>query len=136
MGEIAEAQLLQALLEVYADVDTQFQVWLSITFAVMVAAFIAGERFSRVGRVLIVALYGCASSILLLRYFGAIELLQYVFDVYEAYDVALPPGVDGRVAALRLMLIPIGTVVAGLAVLVPGIGMKKPAVEPEAASGA
>jgi hypothetical protein len=131
MGEIAEVQLLQLLLEVYADIDTQFQVWLSITFAVMVAAFIAGERFSRTGRLLIVALYGCASTILLLRYLGAIELSQYVFDVYAAYDVDLPEGVDARVAALRFVLMPVGTLVAGLAVLVPGIGFRRQVVEPD-----
>jgi hypothetical protein len=132
MGEIAEVQLLQLLLEVYADIDTQFQVWLSITFAVMVATFMAGERFSLIGRVLIVALYGCASSILLLRYFGAIELSQYVLEIYALYDVGLPPGVNAGAAALRVVLIPLGTAIAGLSVLFPGIGFRAHVVEPEA----
>jgi len=123
-GEIAEVQLLQLFLEVNSDIDTQFQVWVSITFAVLVASFVAGHRLSRFARTGLVALYLCAAAVLLIRYLRAGALIPYVHDLYALYDVVAPPGVgvSGPAGLLRMVLFTLGSVVASLSVLFPRMG--------------
>jgi hypothetical protein len=132
-GEIPEVQLLQAFLEVNSDIDTQFQVWVSITFAVLVASFVAGHRLSRIARTGLVALYLCAAAVLLIRYLRAGALLPYVQDLYALYDVVAPAGVgiSGPAGLLRMALFTLGSFVAALSVLFPGLGKLKESVPEE-----
>ena len=123
-GEIIEVQLLQALSDIFAQIDTQFQVWLTITFAVLVASFIAGHRLHLPGRLVILLLYIVAGTIVLLRYATAIEWVGYVGRLYETYGVAQPPE-SGTMVLLRLGLMVLGGIVTGLAVLFPGLGFHK-----------
>jgi len=120
-GEIAEVQLLQLFLEVNADIDTQFQVWISITFAVLVATFVAGDRLSRGARFVLAALYMCAAGVLLLRYVRAGSYLPYVLDLYGSYGVTAPAalGISPTAGALRMLLFTIGSSLAAVSVLFP-----------------
>jgi hypothetical protein len=125
VGEITEVQLLQLYLDVNQDIDTQFQVWISITFAVLVASFVAGPRLSRVARVGIAGLYVCATIILYLRYMRAASYIPYTIELFLQYQVALPQTVGQLAYELRRGLFLIGSGVTALAVLVPGIGHRE-----------
>jgi hypothetical protein len=123
-GEIPEVQLLELFLEVNSDIDTQFQVWVSITFAVLVASFVAGGRLSRFARSGLAGLYLCAAAVLLIRYVRAGSYIGYVVELYAQYDI-VPPGalgVSGPAGLLRIMLFTVGSAIAALSVLLPGLG--------------
>jgi len=117
-GEIPEVQLLQLLLEVNQDIDTQFQFWISITFAVLVASFVADERLSRSERVAITALYLAAAAIVLFRYGTAISYQTDVLELFDQYGFERP-AVATTAGRLRLMLFTAGSLVAAVSVLVP-----------------
>ena len=124
-GEIAEVQLLQLYLDVNQDIDTQFQVWISITFAVLVASFVAGPRLSRVARLAIAAMYVSAALILYLRYIRAASYIPYTIDLFRQYQVALPQTVGQLAYELRRALFGLGSVITALAVLVPRLGHRR-----------
>lgn len=117
-GEIPEVQLLQLFLEVNQDIDTQFQFWISITFAVLVASFVADERLSRAERMAVSVLYLCAAAILLFRYQSALVNLADVLEMFDAHGVARPT-VATAAGLLRLTLFTFGSLVAALSVLFP-----------------
>lgn len=115
---MSEADLLEIFLEVNQDIDTQFQFWISITFAVLVASFVADERLSRFERAVVTVLYLCAATILLQRYMSALSHLQYVLRLFDANDFTRPavPEVAG---ALRLILLTLGSLIAAVSVIFP-----------------
>jgi hypothetical protein len=118
IGEITEVQLLQLFLEVNQDIDTQFQFWISVTFAVLVASFVADERLSRAERIAITALYLCATTILLLRYRSAIDYQFEVLAMFDVYGVDRPTQ-SLMAGVLRFALFTFGSLVAAWSVLFP-----------------
>jgi hypothetical protein len=132
-GEITEVQLLQLYLDVNGDIDTQFQVWISITFAVLVASFVAGPRLSRTARSAIAVLYVSAAFILYLRYMRAASYIPYTLELFRQYDVVAPEVVGRFAYELRRGLFTLGSAVTALAVLFPRLGHRRePAVDVEA----
>jgi hypothetical protein len=136
-GELPEVQLLALFLEVNGDIDTQFQVWVSITFALLVASFVAGARLSRVARTGLVGLYLCAAAVLLIRYLRAGSYLGYVLELYALYDIAPPGnlGISGTAGLLRMTLFTVGSGVAALSVLFPALGKISDALRDEERGG-
>ena len=65
---MSEYELTSLALDLFRDMDSQIRFWLEATFAVLVAAFLAGDRLSGGIRWLIVFLYGVASTLAGLRY--------------------------------------------------------------------
>ena len=124
-GEIAEVQLLQLYLDVNQDIDTQFQVWISITFAVLVASFVAGPRLSRVARLGIVVLYASAALILYMRYTRAASYIPYTIELFRQYGVPEPQTVGELAYRLRLALFTFGSGLTSLAVLIPRLGHRR-----------
>lgn len=118
-----EADLLPLFFDVNQDIDTQFQFWISITFAVLVASFVADERLSRLERGVITMLYLCAATIILMRYNGALAHQRYVLALFTANGVPQPelPWIAGL---LRFALFTLGSLVAALSVLFPRVGAK------------
>ncbi len=51
--------------------DSILQIWITLTFAVIVSTYVAGKRFDRSVYLLISGLYGLASIILFTRFAGA-----------------------------------------------------------------
>jgi len=129
--EVVEVQLLDLLMEVNQDIDTQFQVWISITFAVLVASFVAGHRLSMPARIGIALAYVAASAILYQRYMrGAVDYIPYVFELFRTYGAPLPPtNYDLTVPfQLRRGLLWLGTALTTLGVLVPRLGLRRDAL--------
>ena len=95
-------------------VDAQWQYWVSITFAVIVATFVGAERLSLRTRYLIAALYLVATVVLGSRAIlygvtlaGSLEILQQS----SVTDIFPPPNL---IAGVSRMLMVIGGVSATL----------------------
>ncbi len=71
MESVPTAELIELLLNLVNQLDLQFQYWLSVSFAVIVTSYIAGDRLSMKIRIYIFLLYILASSIFSIRYFGS-----------------------------------------------------------------
>jgi hypothetical protein len=68
MDQYSNAELTEFIFLAYSSADTQFQYWITITFAVVVAGFVAGKRLAVSLRILIAVLYLLASAILAVRF--------------------------------------------------------------------
>jgi hypothetical protein len=119
-----EAELFQIFLDVNQDIDTQFQFWMSITFAVLVASFVADERLSRMERMIVTALYICAAAILLERYMSAVSHMQDVMALFDASGFPRPD-VPTFAAYLRLGLFTVGSLAAAASVLFPRFSARR-----------
>jgi hypothetical protein len=120
---MTEADLFEIFLNVNQDIDTQFQFWMSITFAVLVASFVADERLSRMERVVVTALYLCAATILLQRYMSALSHQQYALQLFDRAGIARPE-LPTIAFVLRLALFTVGSLVAAISVLFPRSGAR------------
>lgn len=121
---MTEADLLQIFLDVNQDIDTQFQFWISITFAVLVASFVADERLSTAERVVVTGLYLCAAAILLQRYMSALSHLQSALRLFDESGLTRP-AVPELAGLLRLVLFTLGSLVAALSVVFPRFGARR-----------
>jgi hypothetical protein len=121
---MTEADLFEIFLNVNQDIDTQFQFWMSITFAVLVASFVADERLSRMERIVVTGLYVCAATILLERYMSAVSHMQDVMELFDGIGVRRPD-VPTYAAYLRLGLFTFGTLVAAVSVLFPKLSARR-----------
>jgi hypothetical protein len=68
MEHFSPAELAELRLLAVSVMDTQFQFWISITFAVVVATFAAGENLSRGLRYAAALLYGLATFVIVARF--------------------------------------------------------------------
>jgi hypothetical protein len=107
MNEISTSDLLNLVLTQRGSIDLQFQFWLTITFAVIVASFIAGPRLVPKLRLLTAVLYMLASAHITARWISDglsasewVKLLASRGVVYQVPWVA---------ASLRFALMLLGT---------------------------
>lgn len=110
MDQIPTSDLLNLLLTQRASIDLQFQFWLSITFAVIVAGFVAGRRLDLKLRLLAAALYVLASAHLATRwmYDGGVGERWVNVLVSRGVDIGIP----WVAAYLRMAVMLLGTVSA------------------------
>lgn len=92
MDQIPTPDLLNALLAQRASIDLQFQFWLTITFAVIVAGFIAADRLGRGLRLLAALLYVLATLHLGVRwiYDGGVGERWVAVLVSRGVDIGIP----------------------------------------------
>ena len=75
MDLFSPAELTELVFTRESVIDGQFQFWITITFAVIVANFVAGNRLSRRSRFVIALLYALAVVVLSSRwYYVAVEV--------------------------------------------------------------
>ena len=72
MENYSYAELTQFFFLAQSSMDTQFQYWITVTFAAVVAGFVAGERLTLSLRILVATLYLLASATLALRFLSAV----------------------------------------------------------------
>ena len=65
--------LIELLAFAYGTIDNQFELWLTITFAVIIASYIAGHRLARWLRYCFAALYTAVSVLLLLMLYATVR---------------------------------------------------------------
>lgn len=110
MDQIPTADLVNLVLTQRGSIDLQFQFWLTITFAVIVAAFSAGDRLAFRLRLLVAVLYFLASAHLMTRWMfdGTVAERWVGILVSRGVDI----GVPWIAVFLRLLLMVVGTVAA------------------------
>ena len=108
MDQVSTADLLNLLLAQRSSIDLQFQFWLTITFAVLVAGFVAGHRLRWGLRWLAAFLYAMASAHLLLRWMYDGTVGQHWVEELNrrSVDIAIP----WAAVYLRMALMGIGTI--------------------------
>ena len=108
MGQYSPAELAELALLAGASMDTQFQYWLSVTFAVVVASFVSGERLSGPMRLLAAVLYLLASILLIFRFFQFAQT-THIYEIALA-DAGTPTASAGSLILItRFLLFGLGT---------------------------
>ena len=90
---IEEAIMIREFL--LGQINSQFELWLTITFAVIIASYIAGHRLSRSLRILVASLYLSVSVLLLAVLAGAVDFARELGEIdlldspdFNAYLIA------------------------------------------------
>ena len=74
--ELSNEELIQLYDVVTGSVNAQFELWLTITFAVIIASYLAGHRLAKSLQYLIATLYTAVSVLLFLMLLGAVQFSQ------------------------------------------------------------
>ena len=74
--ELTNEELIQLYDVVTGGVNAQFELWITITFAVIIASYLAGHRLARSFQYLIATLYTAVSVLLFLMLLSAIQFSQ------------------------------------------------------------
>ncbi len=115
MDQFSPAELTEIIFLARSSMDTQFQFWVSITFAALVAGFIAGDRLTQRMRYVAASLYALAALVLILRFFDAARTVVSVGDALREAGVTIFPGLGPVVVVLvvsRYLLFGLGTAAA------------------------
>ena len=109
MDSLSTAELLELMMILREDMGTQFQYWLSITFAILVARYISGERFFMSWRIFAAVLYGLAAAVFSISYYvGGLNFRNYLSELGTRGD--LWTGQSSILIGLRMTLFMVGTI--------------------------
>jgi hypothetical protein len=78
--ELTNEELIQLYDVVTGSVNAQFELWITITFAVIIASYLAGHRLARSLQYIIATLYTAVSVLLYLMLLSAVQFSQQ-FDL-------------------------------------------------------
>lgn len=108
MDETTVAELIELLQNESASIDMQFQLWITITSAVVIASFAARNHLPQLMKIFVALMYALASVTIGLRY--ANDASQFVFFTTELGDrgVKYPAVIDLRL--LRGLVYVCGTI--------------------------
>jgi hypothetical protein len=112
MNEVTVTDLIGLLQNESASIDMQFQLWITVTSAVVIASFAAGDHFSRQMKVFIAAMYALASAALGFRYENDASQFLFLNDELKRRGVEYPTFVDLRL--LRTLIYISGTVATSM----------------------
>jgi len=80
---MSQELIYQTLYSVLAVADSILQIWLTVTFAVIVAAYITADRIDRFLYLLVTLLYGLATLVLTIRFISAAFQIFHYRDLLE-----------------------------------------------------
>lgn len=78
--------IYQTLYTALGLTDSILQIWITLTFAVIVSVYVAGERFNRNVYWLVSGLYSLASVVLFTRFVSAAAQAFYYKDMLVSYS--------------------------------------------------
>lgn len=107
MDQVSVAELIELLQNESASIDMQFQLWITITSAVVIANFAARDNLSFWFRIFIASMYVLATSALMVRY--ANDASQFVFLRSELSDRGVEYPAVGDLRLLRFLIYSIGS---------------------------
>ena len=126
MDSLSTAELLEFMMTIRVDMGSQFQYWLSITFAILIARYIAGERFRMNWRIFAALLYGLTTIIFSIGYYvGALNFGNYLGELETRGD--LWTGQSSILIGLRMTLFIVGTIGTLWFLFAPDSEKEKPA---------
>ncbi len=107
MNEISIAELIELLQNESASIDTQFQLWITITSAVVIASFVARHHLTFWMKTFVAVIYLLASSIIVLRYANDASQFVLLHNELSNRGVDYPTVIDLR--GLRALVYLCGT---------------------------
>ena len=107
-SEFTREEYIELLGHTTANVNSQFELWLTVTFAVIVASHLAGHRLSKGFQHLIATLYTAVSILLFLMLLGAVRTARSI--IAEAIQDPWSDPVIMAISVLRLGVWILGTV--------------------------
>jgi hypothetical protein len=105
--------IIQTLYSALSLADSIFQIWLTVTFAVIVAAYLAGDRIGAFMYYLISGLYSLAALVLITRFVSAAYQIYHYRDSLVAYGFEpwpVPPLVTQIIGAGTFILLTGGSI--------------------------
>ena len=111
MDQYSLAELTELYFAATTSMDAQFQFWLSVTFAVVIAGFFAGDRLTKKLSYLAAILYGLAAFVLIARFVDAARFGGMLRDSILEAGVEIPT-VNLIVVVARFSLLILGTLAA------------------------
>lgn len=106
--ELTNEELIQLYDVVTSSVNAQFELWLTITFAVIIASYLAGHRLASSLQYLIATLYAAVSVLLFLMLLGAVQFSQQ-FDTLNL-GASSESNVVLAIVVLRISVWILGTI--------------------------
>ena len=104
MDQYTVAELSSFMYVAWEDLDRQFYFWVSITFAVIVAAFVADDRLTPPLRYLVSMLYLMATLVLLMRYMMVLTDIAVMRAYLEEAD-AVVSGIGLGISASLMVIL-------------------------------
>ena len=108
MNEITVAELIELLQNESASIDMQFQLWITITSAVIIASFAARHHLTFWLRAFIAVMYTLASATIAFRYANDASQFVFLHNELRIRGVDYPTFIDLR--TLRSLVFSFGTV--------------------------
>lgn len=108
MNETTVAELIELLQNESASIDMQFQLWITITTAVIIASFAARHHLSFWMRAFIAVMYALASATIAFRYANDASQFVFLHNELRIRGVDYPTFIDLRI--LRGLVFSCGTV--------------------------
>ncbi len=108
MNETTVAELIELLQNESASIDMQFQLWMTITSAVIIASFAARHHLSFWMRAFIAVMYTLASATIAFRYANDASQFVFLHNELGIRGVDYPTFIDLRI--LRGLVYSCGTV--------------------------
>lgn len=112
MDSISTAELLELALLARSSVDDQFQYWITITFAVIVASFAADEKLNRNWRLTISLLYLLTTGLFFTRYYADAQHFLTLISAFAERGGEWPTSYVPALGALRIFVYVAGTALA------------------------
>lgn len=112
MEQFSPAELAELAFLARESMDAQFQYWISITFAVVVAGFIAGKRLTQKMRYVIAVIYALSTLLLITRFVSIAPTVSAVLAALDEAGVTFMPPVGWTIVASRYLIFGFGTVAA------------------------
>ena len=110
MDRISTDQYTEIYFQSMSIMDVQFQYWISITFAVIVAAFVTGRRVGRGLRCLMAMLYLLASLALAARFLRFDSIAQSALENLGDHAIVDALSSEGYLLPIsRILLYLLGT---------------------------
>ena len=116
MDQVSVAELIELLQNESASIDMQFQLWITITSAVIIACFAARDNLSLWLKLFIASMYTLAVITLMVRY--ANDASQFVFLKMELSNKGVEYPSVGDLRLIRALVFSIGSLATLLFVFV------------------
>jgi len=122
-----EFEIYQSLTLNLEALNDQFEFWMTVTFAVVVASYTAGNRLIISMRVIISALYILSVVMFYIRYDGIVSasgaFVGRLLEMGYTEDM-LPMGKAWLASRLRIFIVFAGTLMAVLLICLPNISVQ------------
>ena len=91
MGNLSNIEVLQLLSMYEVSIDTQFQNWITLTFAAVGASYLARRKLSKSFAHFMTSIYLLATTSIILRWLFEVYRISILIEQYEVVTETFPP---------------------------------------------